>query len=151
MPAYWLLKSEPESYSYADLERDGATVWDGVANNAALMYLRRVQPGDLALIDHTGDERRAVGVAEVVSGAYPDPKLGDEKLAVMDLRALRRLPTPAVGPPDADGRGRVGALTPARRSCARCGRSERSGPRASPPGCAYSPIARQTWYSMLHT
>jgi predicted RNA-binding protein with PUA-like domain len=53
-----------------------------------------VQPGDQALIYHTGDERRAVGVAEIVSAAYPDPKLGDEKLAVMDLRPLRRLPGP---------------------------------------------------------
>jgi predicted RNA-binding protein with PUA-like domain len=94
MPAYWLLKSEPDAYSYDDLERDGATVWDGVANNAALMYIRRVQPGDQALIYHTGDERRAVGLAEITSAAYPDPRLGDEKLAVMDVRALRRLPAP---------------------------------------------------------
>jgi predicted RNA-binding protein with PUA-like domain len=65
-----------------------------VANNAALMYIRRAQPGDLALIYHTGDERRAVGVAEIVSGAYADPRLGDEKLAVMDVRPLRRLTRP---------------------------------------------------------
>ncbi|MBX0330661.1 EVE domain-containing protein [Oscillochloris sp. ZM17-4] len=94
MPAYWLLKSEPDAYSYDDLERDGATVWDGVANNAALMYIRRAQPGDLALIYHTGDERRAVGVAEIISAAYPDPKLDNEKLAVMDVRPVRRLPQP---------------------------------------------------------
>ncbi|NNJ13184.1 EVE domain-containing protein [Chloroflexales bacterium ZM16-3] len=94
MPAYWLLKSEPDAYSYDDLERDGATVWDGVANNAALMYIRRVQPGDQALIYHTGDERRAVGLAEIVSAAYPDPKLGDPRLVVMDLRPMRRLPRP---------------------------------------------------------
>lgn len=94
MPAYWLLKSEPDAYSYDDLERDGKTVWDGVANNTALMHIRRVQPGDLALIYHTGDERRAVGVAEVISGPYPDPMQGSEKLAVMDVRAVRRLPRP---------------------------------------------------------
>jgi predicted RNA-binding protein with PUA-like domain len=94
MPAYWLLKSEPDSYNYDDLERDGATVWDGVSNNAALMYIRRVQPRDLALIYHTGDERRAVGLAEITGEAYPDPKLDDAKLAVMDVRALRRLPAP---------------------------------------------------------
>jgi predicted RNA-binding protein with PUA-like domain len=94
MPAYWLLKTEPDAYSYDNLERDGTTIWDGVANNAALLHIRRVQPGDLALIYHTGDERRAVGLAEIVSPAYPDPKQGDAKLAVMDLRAIRRLPRP---------------------------------------------------------
>ncbi|MEI7771425.1 MAG: EVE domain-containing protein [Chloroflexales bacterium] len=94
MPAYWLLKSEPAAYSYADLERDGSTVWDGVANNAALAHIRRVRPGDLALIYHTGDERRAVGLAEITSAAYPDPQLGDARLAVMGVRALRRLAAP---------------------------------------------------------
>ena len=93
-PAYWLLKSEPENYSYADLERDGATVWDGVANNAALLHIRAMRPGDLALIYHTGDERQAVGLAEVTSAPYADPKLGDPKLAVVDVRPLRRLPRP---------------------------------------------------------
>jgi predicted RNA-binding protein with PUA-like domain len=94
MPNYWLLKSEPEVYSYADLQRDGATIWDGVNNNAALMYLRRMQPGDLALIYHTGDERQAVGLAEITSLPYPDPKLQDEKLVVVDVRALQLLAQP---------------------------------------------------------
>ena len=93
-PAYWLLKSEPENYSYADLERDGATVWDGVSNNAALLHIRAMRPGDLALIYHTGDERQAVGLAEITSAPYADPKLGDPKLAVVDVRPLRRLPRP---------------------------------------------------------
>ena len=53
--AYWLLKTEPSDYTYADLERDGATVWDGVANNAALLHIRAMRPGDQALIYHTGD------------------------------------------------------------------------------------------------
>ena len=88
---FWLLKSEPEHYSYADLERDGRTVWDGVANNAALIHIRAMQPGDLALIYHTGDERRAVGLAEVASEPYPDPQAGDPKLAVVDVRPLRAL------------------------------------------------------------
>ena len=90
----WLLKTEPGDYAYADLERDGATVWDGVSNNAALMHLRTMRPGDLALIYHTGDERQAVGVAEVTSGPYPDPKAGDAKLVVVDVRPLRTLPRP---------------------------------------------------------
>ena len=92
--SFWLLKSEPDNYSYTDLERDGATVWDGVANNTALMHIRTMQPGDLALIYHTGDQRQAVGLAEITSAPYADPKLGDPKLVVVDLRPLRQLPQP---------------------------------------------------------
>ena len=91
---FWLLKTEPETYSYADLERDGATVWDGVSNNAALKHIRDMRPGDLALIYHTGDERRAVGLAEVTSPPYPDPRLDDPKLVVVDVKALRALRRP---------------------------------------------------------
>ena len=90
----WLLKTEPDDYSYADLERDGATVWDGVSSNAALKNIRDMRPGDLALIYHTGDERRAVGLAEVTSAPYPDPKVGDAKLVVVDVRPLRPLARP---------------------------------------------------------
>jgi predicted RNA-binding protein with PUA-like domain len=92
--SFWLLKTEPDNYSYADLERDGTTVWDGVKNNAALMHMRTMQPGDLALIYHTGDERQAVGLAEVTSAPYPDPALADPKLVVVDIRPLRRLTRP---------------------------------------------------------
>ena len=91
---FWLLKSEPDNYSYADLERDGATIWDGVANNTALMHIRTMQPGDLALIYHTSDQRQAVGLAEITSAPYADPQAGDPKLVVVDLRPLRRLPQP---------------------------------------------------------
>ena len=89
---YWLLKTEPDHYSYADLERDGATIWDGVGNNTALMHIRTMQPGELALIYHTGDQRQAVGLAEITSAPYADPQAGDPKLVVVDLRPLRRLP-----------------------------------------------------------
>jgi predicted RNA-binding protein with PUA-like domain len=92
--ACWLLKTEPEAYSYDDLARDGVTVWDGVTNNAALLHLRTMAAGDQALIYHTGDERRAVGLATVASGPYPDPQLADPKLVVVDVRAVRPLPTP---------------------------------------------------------
>ena len=94
MNKFWLLKTEPEAYSYADLERDGSTVWDGVSSNAALKNIRDMRPGDLALIYHSGDERQAVGLAEVTSAPYADPKLGDPKLAVVDVKALRRLAKP---------------------------------------------------------
>jgi predicted RNA-binding protein with PUA-like domain len=92
--SFWLLKTEPDHYSYADLERDGTTVWDGVGNNTALMHIRTMQPGDLALIYHTGDQRQAVGLAEIISAPYPDPLAGDPKLVVVALRPLRRLPLP---------------------------------------------------------
>jgi predicted RNA-binding protein with PUA-like domain len=94
MNRFWLLKTEPDNYSYADLERDGMTVWDGVGNNTALMHIRTMQPGELALIYHTGDQRQAVGLAEIISAPYPDPLAGDPKLVVVDLRPLRRLRLP---------------------------------------------------------
>ena len=92
--AYWLLKSEPNVYSYADLERDHQTIWDGVNNNLALIHIRTAQPKDLALIYHTGDERRAMGIGEIISLPYPDPKLNDPKRAVFDIKAVRSLPQP---------------------------------------------------------
>jgi predicted RNA-binding protein with PUA-like domain len=91
---FWLLKTEPDDYSYADLARDGATVWDGVSNNAALLHLRAMRPGDLALIYHTGGERQAVGLAEITSAPYPDPRGDDPKLVVVDVRPLRALKRP---------------------------------------------------------
>ncbi|PYQ14728.1 MAG: EVE domain-containing protein [Acidobacteria bacterium] len=81
----WLLKTEPSAYGYDDLEREGRTTWDGVSNPAALKNLRSMKEGDRAVIYHTGDERSAVGLAEVVRSAYADPKRGDPKLVVVDL------------------------------------------------------------------
>ncbi len=92
MPQYWLLKTEPSDYSYADLSRDGKTVWDGVSNNLALKHLRNMKAGDLAFLYHTGKERALVGIAEVISGPYPDPKKNDPKLAVVDVKAREELP-----------------------------------------------------------
>lgn len=83
--AKWLFKTEPDDYSYDDLERDGRTIWDGVKNNWALKNLRGVQKGDQALIYHTGKERAVTGVAEVVSDPYPDPEADDPKLVVVDI------------------------------------------------------------------
>ncbi len=92
---YWLLKTEPSDYSFADLENEpSGTVWDGVKNYAALKYLRDMEKGDQAFVYHTGKERRVVGIADVTSDAYPDPNEDDEKIAVADVRALRRLPNP---------------------------------------------------------
>lgn len=89
--AYWLLKTEPATYSCADLEREGTTVWDDVANAQALINIRQMQPGDLALIYHSGDERAIVGLAEIVSAPYADPKLDDPRRSVVAVRFLRWL------------------------------------------------------------
>jgi predicted RNA-binding protein with PUA-like domain len=70
----YLLKTEPDQYSFQDLQRDGETVWDGISNPAALKHLREMKPGDKIVIYHTGTERRAVGLASVVSIGNADAK-----------------------------------------------------------------------------
>lgn len=74
MTAY-LLKTEPEAYSFADLEKEGETLWDGVTNPVAVKHLREMKSGDKLIIYHTGDERQAVGTASVVSVDPSDPKV----------------------------------------------------------------------------
>jgi predicted RNA-binding protein with PUA-like domain len=92
MPNYWLVKTEPSTYSYDDLARATTAVWDGVKNPVALRNLRAMHPGDQVLVYHTGDEKAVVGWATVVSAPYPDPKKKDSNLVVIDLKAHRRLP-----------------------------------------------------------
>src|ERR1035437_3513033 len=94
MAAKWLFKSDPDHYSFFDLERDGKTVWDGIANNMALKNLRAIRRGDQVMVYHSGDERAAVGLAEAVSDPYPDPKQKDPRLVVVDLQAKGRLARP---------------------------------------------------------
>ena len=94
MAAKWLLKSDPEHYSFFDLERDGTTVWDGIANNLALKNLRTVRHGDPVMVYHSGEERAVVGLAEAVSDPYPDPKRKDPRLVVIDLKAKGKLSRP---------------------------------------------------------
>jgi len=93
--AYWLFKTEPSSYSFAQLERDGRTTWDGVANALARKHLGAVTHGDRILIYHTGDEKAVVGVGEATSDPYPDPKArGDARAVVVDIVPKRRLERP---------------------------------------------------------
>jgi predicted RNA-binding protein with PUA-like domain len=92
--ARWLLKTEPDCYAWDQLVQDKKTAWDGVANALALKHLRTMKKGDVALIYHTGDEKAAVGVAEIVSDPYPDPKEGDDKLVVVDLKPKKKLAQP---------------------------------------------------------
>ena len=94
MPNYWLVKSEPSSYSYDDLAREETAVWDGVKNPVAIRNLKSMHPGDQVLVYHTGDQKAVVGWATVVSAPYPDPKQDDPKAFVIDLKAHRPLPKP---------------------------------------------------------
>jgi predicted RNA-binding protein with PUA-like domain len=91
--AHWLFKTEPSDYSFADLARDKRVVWEGISNAAALIHLRAVKKGDAVVLYHTGDEKTAVGLAEVARGPYPDPKLGDPKRVVVDLKPVRAFAT----------------------------------------------------------
>lgn len=92
--AHWLFKTEPSEYSYADLARDKRVAWEGISNATALIHLRAVRKGDPVVIYHTGGEKAAVGLAEVTKGPYPDPKLGDPRRVVVDLKPVRAFPAP---------------------------------------------------------
>lgn len=96
----FLLKTEPGTYSYADLVRDKRTCWNGVSNAAALINIRAMRKGDECFIYHTGDEKSIVGLASVTRDAYEDPKqpgtnaVGQPKFAVVDLIPLRAAKSP---------------------------------------------------------
>ena len=89
--AYWLMKSEPESYSWDDLVRDGGTEWDGVRNNAARLHLRAMKPSDQAFLYHSMSDKAVVGIMRIVSEPGPDPKDGAwVAVRVEPVRALER-------------------------------------------------------------
>lgn len=74
--SYWLMKSEPESYSWSNLVRDRGTEWDGVRNNAARLHLRAMKKGDLAFFYHSMSDKAVVGIMRIAREAQPDPKDG---------------------------------------------------------------------------
>ena len=90
--AYWLMKSEPASYSWDDLVRDGGTEWDGVRNNAARLHLKAMQAGDEAFLYHSMSDKAVVGVMRVVRAAAPDPK--DSDWVSVRVEPVRALPAP---------------------------------------------------------
>ena len=92
--AYWILKTDAEVYPYEQLEKERRTTWDGVTNALALKHIRSMTPGDEVFIYHSGVGKDLVGLARITSSPYPDPKLKDPKIVVIDLEAVRRLPTP---------------------------------------------------------
>jgi predicted RNA-binding protein with PUA-like domain len=92
--ANWLFKEEPDHYSYADLEHDGTTMWDGVDNNLARKHLRQVKRGDRILFYHTGKEKAIVGEMEALGDAKADPQSDDPNAVVVKVKPLRRWPVP---------------------------------------------------------
>jgi len=93
MPArHWLIKSEPEAYSWDDLVRDGETLWDGIRNHRAANNLRTMQPGDLAFFYHSVTGKEIVGIAEISEGGLTDPK--DAAWAAVKVKPVRALERP---------------------------------------------------------
>jgi predicted RNA-binding protein with PUA-like domain len=83
--AYWIVKSEPTEYSYAQLSKDARTAWTGIRNFTARNNLRAMKAGELALFFHTGKEKAVVGIAQVLSEAEPDPTANGEDFSKVDL------------------------------------------------------------------
>ncbi|MFA5935865.1 MAG: EVE domain-containing protein [Patescibacteria group bacterium] len=95
---YWLLKTEPEVYSWERFVEDKKTRWEGVRNYQARNNLRLMKPGDLAFIYHSGDEKTIMGIARVTSDAYDDPTASEGNWSVVDVEAV----TPLVRPMSLD-------------------------------------------------
>jgi predicted RNA-binding protein with PUA-like domain len=89
---YWLVKTEPETYSFDDLVKDKKTVWDGVRNFQARSNLKKMEKGDLVFVYHTGDQKSVAGIAKVVQAGYPEPK--DKDWVAVDLAPEKKLKNP---------------------------------------------------------
>jgi predicted RNA-binding protein with PUA-like domain len=93
-PSFWLVKSEPAKYAFADLQRDGRTMWDGVRNNQAALYLKAMKVGDRAFYYHSQEGLAVVGVAEVVREAFLDPTDAAGRFVAVEFAPVRPLPRP---------------------------------------------------------
>ena len=91
---YWLVKSEPETYSWADLVRDKRTDWTGVRNYAARLHLRAMHPGDQVFVYHSGDDKSVIGIARVTKAAFPDTTADEEGWVAVELAAVAPLKEP---------------------------------------------------------
>ncbi|RYH09673.1 MAG: EVE domain-containing protein [Alphaproteobacteria bacterium] len=91
---HWLVKSEPNSYSFGDLVRDGKTVWDGVRNNAAALHLKAMREGDEVLFYHSQEGKEIVGIAKVVRTAFPDATDPAGRFVAVELAPVRPLKRP---------------------------------------------------------
>jgi predicted RNA-binding protein with PUA-like domain len=92
--AYWLVKSEPTTYSFEQLTKDGKTVWDGVRNNAAALHLKAMKLGDEALFYHSQEGKAVVGIAKVVKEAFPDASDPTGRFVAVELAPVRPLARP---------------------------------------------------------
>ena len=91
---YWMVKQEPETYSWTDFVNDGRTDWTGVRNYQARNNLREMKTGERVLFYHSGKEKAVVGLAEVVRSAYPDPTAEDAQWVAVDLKPVKALKSP---------------------------------------------------------
>ena len=98
--AHWMVKQEPETYSWEDFVRDGSTDWTGVRNYQARNSLREMKTGDQVLFYHSGKDKAVVGLAEVVHGPYEDPTADDAQWVAVDLKPIKAfakpVPLPAI-------------------------------------------------------
>ena len=92
--AYWLIKSEPGAWSWEDQLRDGVAEWDGVRNHQAANNMKAMVPGDRIFFYHSVDEKRIVGIVEVVKTYYPDPSDPSGRFGMVDVKALKPMTRP---------------------------------------------------------
>lgn len=92
--AYWLVKSEPSTYSWEQLEKDKQTMWDGVRNYAARLHLKGMKKGDEVLFYHSNEGTEIVGIAKVAKEFYPDPTAEDDTWVVVDLKPYKKIKKP---------------------------------------------------------
>ncbi len=91
---YWLCKQEPSSYNFDSLESEKTTSWDDVHNYLAIKHINSMKKGDLAFFYHSGDEKQIVGIMEIISTAYPNPKEKNPKFVTIDVKYKKRLKRP---------------------------------------------------------
>ncbi|MHB8528177.1 MAG: EVE domain-containing protein [Caulobacteraceae bacterium] len=93
-PSFWLVKSEPSKYGFADLVRDGRTVWDGVRNAQAAIFLRAMRLGDRVFFYHSQTDLAVVGIATVTRESFPDPTDASGRFVAVEIGPVRPLPHP---------------------------------------------------------
>ena len=91
---FWMVKQEPEAYSWNDFVRDGRTDWTGVRNFQARNNLRQMKVGDRVLFYHSGEQRAVVGIAQVAKGPYPDPTAAEDQWVAVDIKPVKALRAP---------------------------------------------------------
>lgn len=91
---YWLIKSEPNTYSFDQMKKDKKTLWDGVRNYQARNFMREMKKGDIALFYHSGKDRQVVGEVEIVKEHYQDPTTNNDNWVVVDVKYKKSLKSP---------------------------------------------------------